>query len=295
MKKQITITLSLLTYLILGGHLAFAQTVSVKEVWTLSEGLNKPESVVYDKTNKVLYVSNINGKGREKNGLGYISKVSLDGKLIKQEWIKGLNAPKGLALRDGKLYVSDIDTLVVVDVKSEKVIKSYPTEGGKFFNDVTIDKQGKVYVSDSKTSKIHVLDGENFSVWLDDPRVRKANGLYAMKDHIIIAAGDSDNKKPHKNRYLQVVSYDGKSINPFSDKTGLGGLDGVEPDSKGGFFLTDWSAGKFMHYNKAKGLQLIKQLGKGTADLEYVSEENIVYLPVMVSHELKAYSVSLSK
>ena len=46
-------------------------------------GFQQPESIVFDSKNNVLYVSNINGKPTEKNGTGYISKVSPDGKILK--------------------------------------------------------------------------------------------------------------------------------------------------------------------------------------------------------------------
>ena len=43
-----------------------------------------PESVVYDPTNDVLYVSNITDHPFNKDGTGYISKLALDGSIIKQ-------------------------------------------------------------------------------------------------------------------------------------------------------------------------------------------------------------------
>ncbi|MEM7620058.1 MAG: SMP-30/gluconolactonase/LRE family protein [Pseudomonadota bacterium] len=295
MKIQKTILSLLALYMTFITHAVFAGSMSVSENWTLAEGLNKPESVVYDEKNKVLYISNINGKGREKNGLGYIAKVSPDGKIILKEWVKDLNAPKGLALSNGKLYIADIDALIVVDVETATVEKRYEAEGAKFLNDVAINAKGKVYVSDSKTSKIHILEGDKFSVWLDDERVLRANGLYALEGDLLIAAGDSSHKKPHKNRYLQLVSYDKKTIRPIKDQTSLGDIDGVVPDGNNGIFLTDWRAGKLMHYSKDKGAILIKQLGKGTADLTYVGKSKLIYLPVMMSHELKSYSVTFSE
>ena len=90
---------------------AFADTEKINELWK-TEGFSNPESVVYDKTTDALYVSNVNGSAMEKDGNGFISKVALDGKILKLDWATGLNAPKGLAIYDGKLYTADIDTLV---------------------------------------------------------------------------------------------------------------------------------------------------------------------------------------
>src|SRR5450755_4425877 len=62
-------------------------------------GLKTPESALPVPAEGFAYVSNIAGKPTDKDGNGFISKVSLkDGKLIEPKWVTGLDAPKGLAL-----------------------------------------------------------------------------------------------------------------------------------------------------------------------------------------------------
>ncbi|MBW1673776.1 MAG: hypothetical protein JRJ45_09065, partial [Deltaproteobacteria bacterium] len=70
----------------------------VDKQWQTKKELRVPESVLYDESRNVLYVSNINGKSAEKNGQGFISKVSLDGKIEVLKWATGLHAPKGSAI-----------------------------------------------------------------------------------------------------------------------------------------------------------------------------------------------------
>jgi len=107
------------------------------EVWQAT-GLKTPESALPDPTATFAYVSNINGKPLDKDGNGFISKVSLkDGKVLALEWAKGLDAPKGLALANGRLYVSDIDKLVEIDPESGKILARYDAPGSVFLNDVT--------------------------------------------------------------------------------------------------------------------------------------------------------------
>ena len=72
---------------------AAAQVPQVEKV-TESSGFNNPESIVKDDANNVIYVSNVNGNPTDKDNNGYISKVSLDGKILTQKWIEGLNGPK---------------------------------------------------------------------------------------------------------------------------------------------------------------------------------------------------------
>ena len=72
--------------------LASATPAIANEVWSLS-GFKAPESVLLDSQRNVLYVSNVAGEANAKDGVGFISKVSPDGKMIEAEWVKGLKMP----------------------------------------------------------------------------------------------------------------------------------------------------------------------------------------------------------
>src|SRR5436190_1914394 len=65
-------------------------------LWTLDKGLAQPESAYFEPTTQSIYVSNVQGSPVEKDGQGYISKVSPDGKMVAEKWVDGLNAPKGM-------------------------------------------------------------------------------------------------------------------------------------------------------------------------------------------------------
>ena len=67
---------------------------AAKAVWRL-EGFKNPESTLVSRVGDHIYVSNVNGAPTEKDGNGFISKISPDGKMIKADWATGLNAPKG--------------------------------------------------------------------------------------------------------------------------------------------------------------------------------------------------------
>src|SRR6187399_635757 len=70
--------------------------LSIKPLWTTEAVLTTVESVIYDPANDVLYTANISGDPAGKDGNGSIGKVGLDGKVIAAEWIKGMDAPKGM-------------------------------------------------------------------------------------------------------------------------------------------------------------------------------------------------------
>ena len=126
-----------------------------------------PESVLFDAGNNVLYVANIDGTDPwGKDGKGSVGKIGTDGKIINVEWVSGLNAPKGMGLYKGKLYVADLGSLVVIDVQAGKIEKTIPVEGAQGLNDVTIDKNGVVYVSDSKTKQVFRVEKDKAELFL---------------------------------------------------------------------------------------------------------------------------------
>jgi sugar lactone lactonase YvrE len=286
-----------LIILILSPSMAMGESpIRLVEQWRVSGALAKPESVVFDTARSVLYVSNINGKGDAKDGNGYLTKISLEGKILDKRWVAGLNGPKGMALIGDKLYVADIDVLVKIDVDSGKILSTYPGKGAVFLNDVAIDAAGNVFVSDSRGSTLFKLHGDSFDVWLKDSRLQNPNGLYAAKNDLIVAASDADAENPGASLYLQKVSFDAKKISPLDGRRSIGGIDGIAADGGDGFFLTDWGAGKVMHTTApSKGVTTLKQLDKGTADLCVDTEKQMMFLPVMLSHQLIAYRIERSE
>ena len=64
------------------------------EIKWVVDGLNEPESAVFDKKHSAIYISNINGDPLKLDKNGYISKISVDGQILEKKWIKGLDAPK---------------------------------------------------------------------------------------------------------------------------------------------------------------------------------------------------------
>src|SRR5687768_9085738 len=96
---------------------AAGSPATAEEVWS-RDGVYPPDSVLLDAKRNVFYVSNIVGEPAGKDGVGYLSKVSPDGKLQTAEWVTGFNAPKGLVMQDDTLFVTDIDRLMAIDVES---------------------------------------------------------------------------------------------------------------------------------------------------------------------------------
>ena len=281
------------TFLLLAmAVLASAPLAAPKLLWE-TKGLAAPESVVYDSKRDRLLVSNINGAPDAKDGNGFISVVDTTGKIRDLRWVEGLDAPKGLALHGDRLYIADLQSLVVADLETGKVVARYPGENAKFFNDVAVDAQGNVYVSDQQGFSIHRLSAGQFKPWLvaDKHTLCSPNGLLAEASRLLVGCWTymidefDDNVAGH----LRAVSYDGQSISDVGDGSPQGYLDGVESDGAGGYLVTDWVAGRLLAIDAAGGVSEVLTLENGSADHAVVTESGMVYIPMMNNDTLRAY------
>ena len=275
-----------LSCLVLAVTNSHADTENFRELWR-TEGFSNPESVIYDQENNVLYITNVNGSPVEKDGNGFISRVSMDGEIITLEWITGLNAPKGMAIIDNRLYVADIDALVEIDITQGVISHRYAIEGAKFLNDVAAG-DGVVYVSDSFGNAIFSLKDGVVETWLSAPELVSPNGLYVDKGRILVGSMGVFGENPLPGEFLSVSMAD-KSISSASGGKGIGGLDGVEADLDGDFYVSDWAAGKIYHIERNGEFEELLSLEQGTADIDYIQAKDTLLVPLMVSGKLVAF------
>lgn len=249
--------------------------------WKTDTLLTTAESVIYDKTNDVLYVSNINGVPDAKDGNGFISKVSLDGKITDVKWITGLDAPKGLGIVNGKLYAADIDRVHEIDIASGKVLNSFVAEGAKFLNDITTGTDGKVYVSDSGAGEVLVLENGVFSKWLIGQS--SPNGLFADGDKVIVALWDAKTLNIAELGTMQVTMKTDSIENP----------DGIVAFGSGGYLVSSWNG--MVHYIDKDWKNTIvldtRADSIGAADIEYIPAKNLLLIPTFYKNSVMAYEV----
>lgn len=266
-------------------------TAKLELLWE-AQGFNNPESVIYHESSNTLFVSNVNGSPVEKDGNGYISKVLLDGTILKMQWVIGLNAPKGLAIHDNTLYVSDIDTLVAIDIPSGTITNTYKVDDAKFLNDVTASNQGEIFVSDMLLNRIHRLSNDQFNLWLESTELENPNGLHAEGDHLILGAWGviTDGFATEIPGHLKSISLQDKSITSLGGDP-IGNLDGVESDGNNGYYVTDWMAGKLFQINTNGEATLLLELEQGMADHEVLLEQKLILLPMMKNDKVLAYRI----
>ena len=261
-----------------------------KLLWE-TKGLAQPESVVVDPATGAIYVSNIAGAVMQKDGNGFIAKLNGDGKVMTRQWVKGLDAPTGLALHDRTLYVADVDQLVEINAASGEILKRYPAKGATFLNDVAVDADGTVYVSDTPTNTIWRLKDGSFEPWLANDKLNGPNGLLVQGDTLIVASVGKIPSVGQKQELagLSQISLKDQSVSPLGNGQPIGNLDGLELLQPGVYLVTDWAAGALYRVDaKGKAERLI-DLNQGSADLTYLPDKKIVLIPMMLDNSLVAY------
>jgi len=270
------------------GHAQDRESLPV--VWEVSAGILAPESVYYDAASGFLFVSNIGGGGPlKKDGDGYISQLTLDGKVVQSAWVRGLNAPKGLRSHAGTLWVSDIDRLVGMNIAQGKIIHEVAIPGAKFLNDVDCGPDGAVYVSDTLTSKIYrYLDGK-VTVFAEGDELECPNGVLVEGGRLLVAAwGLSSDLAPKIPGRLFALDLKTKKKTLIT-KEPAGNLDGLEADGAGGYLVTDYLAGKVLRVAADGTTTVILKLAAGTADHAYLANRKLLIVPRMNDNKITAF------
>lgn len=273
-------------YLLAGCALLFLSlnisAQKLTKIWETDTVFDVPESVLF--TESVLYVSNVNGKPLEKNGQGYISKVSLSGEIINKKWATGINAPKGMGTYHDELYVSDIDRILIIDLATGKTKKEIAVPEGQFLNDVAVSGSGKVYISDMKTNTIYTLENDVAKKLIVDERLNYVNGLYCDGETLFAGTGNGVFK----------LNASGEILEHYIKETG-GGIDGLEMVSEGQFLKSDWAGKVHLVSTDNEPLLLLnfESDSYNAADIGFDKDKQIMYLPSFFGNSVAAYQLKL--
>ena len=250
---------------------------SLTKVWETDTVLPTNESVLFYPPQDVLFVSSTAGKPTARDGRGFISKLSTTGEMKTRKWVTGLDAPKGMDVLNTKLYVTNIDELVKIDISSGKIEKRYPVQGASFLNDV-VAAEGVVYFSDMKTGKLHKLERDSVSTVKSD--FVGINGL-AYHDQRLYMLTEHGLQKMVEDKALVTVN------------DSVTGGDGLVALGDSSFLASRWKGEIWLiRGNKAVKLLDSKDQDLQTADIGYVPEKKLVLVPRFFGNKVTAYKLN---
>jgi DNA-binding beta-propeller fold protein YncE len=258
------------------------QSPKLTKVWEIKGGLEVPESATFNPYDKTIYVSSIVGKFDQKDGIGYISKINLKGEIIQKEWIKGMNAPKGMSFTKNRFYVTDMDRLLEIEIPSGKILKEYKNSQYKDLNDVAVAPNGKVYVTDSGSDCLFVVGKDSLEIFIQSPEIQGMNGICIENNNIYIGAGDK----------LLSIDATTKSITPIASNAGY--VDGLIKIDKNTFITSDWG-GKIQLIVVGKSPEKLLESKINAADLGYIPSKGLLLVPTFTGNTVVAYKLDLKK
>lgn len=167
--------------ILLATALAGSPALAAAETRVVS-GFSHPESVLIDGNRR--FVSNVGAKldplGHD--GDGFISELDADGRIVALHAFPSdggkLDAPKGMAVLGGTLYVADIDRVVGFDLTTRRQVfeAKVPAGGPTLLNDVAATQDALV-VSDTLRSVVWRVDVHSGAFATIADGIPGANGI----------------------------------------------------------------------------------------------------------------------
>ena len=255
------------------------------------DSLEAPEAARFDPGLGVYFVSNINGSPLGKDGNGFISRLTRDGKVDSLRFIAGgrggvvLNAPKGMAIQGDTLWVADIDAARAFDKRTGKPITSVSVPDARFLNDAALGPDGAIYLTDSGgekapgTHRVFRLANRKPTVALTFAGEPGPNGITwdsAASRFVIVPFGAKS--------IFQWAAGD-SSATVITDGPG-DGMDGVEPLGDGRLLITAWSDSSLFVLDAGKITKLLGGL-PGPADIGLDRERGRIAVPLLTENRLE--------
>jgi sugar lactone lactonase YvrE len=262
------------------------------------DSLEAPEAARFDPELGVYFVSNINGSPLAKDGNGYISRLTRDGKVDSLKFIAGgrggakLDAPKGIEIQGDTLWVADIDAIRAFDKRSGKPVATVSLVGkAKFLNDAAVGPDGAIYFTDTGVAddgkggmghpgpdRVFRLEGRKASVALEFKDKPGPNGL----------TWDSAASK------FVILSFQAPTIYHWapgdSAATALAEgpdmMDGIEALGDGRFVVSTWTDSSLFVLDGDRITKLVGGL-PGPADIALDRERGRIAVPLLTENRLE--------
>lgn len=261
-------------------------------------GFQSPESVLYDDVNDRYLVSNINGTPFDVDNNGYISAVGTDGTVTTEKWIEGgknkvtLNAPKGSAIDSGVLYVADLDTVRMFDLKTGEPKGNIKIAGATFLNDIAVNPMdNKIYVSDSGlkasppgqtgSDAVHVIEkGKARPLAKDAQKLGRPNGLALGPTGVWVVTYGSG----------ELYRLDDKGQQQNTIKLPMGQLDGLVVYGEN-LFISSWDANAVYQGKTTGPFKVAIPNVKSPGDIGFDSKRSRIVVPLFTENAVEAYDM----
>ncbi len=177
--------------------------------------------------------------------------------------------------------MADLAELVVIDIVKGEIIERIAVKDAVALNDVSIDQNGVVYVSDSRGRKVYAVENNNQVVLLDSSKLKGPNGVLKHKGSLYVLDAGTMYRMEKDNSLTKIAE-------------GMeGGTDGIEHITANDFIVSTW--GGVVYYVNADGTKQVMLDGReqkiNSADIGYDAAKRIVYVPTFWKNSVVAYEL----
>lgn len=259
------------------------------------QGFSTPESVIHETEADVYLVSNIVGNPGEADGDGFISRVSPEGEVLELRWIDGasdsvtLDAPKGLALDGGTLYVADLACVRSFDRVTGEPWEEICIDGATFLNDIAVDEAGSLWVTDSGLQSggdgpegsgagalYRIAADRTVERVLEGESLGGPNGVAVVSDGVVVVSFRSG------EAYRVDLERTRSAVAPPSDRQ----LDGIVALPDGSFLVSDWGEAAVLRMSSTGELATLVRDVDSPGDIGFDGDRRRVLIPLLSRGEL---------
>lgn len=200
-----------------------ATRIEADIAWVAEGGFCEPETVL-PLPDDTLLVSNVCDFAQP--GTGFLTLLGKDGGAIDWRVVEGLDAPLGMALKNGLLYVVDQNRVKTFRWPGYEPVSTIALET-VVANDIAVADDDSIYVTDSARDTVVIIGaGLEQSVLTGQPQFPGANGIHINDDDLWVGGG----RLWHVDLRDNAVTTVGPPL--------IGGIDGIEQEADGTLQVT---------------------------------------------------------
>lgn len=271
--------------------LAFASSAQAFK----AEGFSNPYGVAVDSNTNYIYVTNVNGEPNKHDDNGFISRLKGDGTIDKMRFIDGasnkitLNAPKGIAIVQDRLYVADIDKLRAFDVLTGRFL--FDVNFGKLpiqhFYDVTLGPDMSLYLADGPANTIYRIDikrQHEVTTFISGEDLGQPHGIaWFPARQVFAVAGWSSGR---------VIAFDRAGKRQTYPAILLRTLEGIAADNSGNMFVASAGLAAIYRINTGFALNTFKLAFEAPMGVAFSAAGNEVIAASFETNTVESISIA---
>ena len=231
--------------------------------WVAQGGFCEPETVLALPDNTLL-VSNV--CDFRQRGNGFLSLLDAQGQALDWRILEGLDAPLGMAMAAGRLYLIDNNQVKIFTWPDYGLVNTIELETA-VANDLAVSDTGVIYVTDTARHQvIRVLPDGAQSVLTGTARFKNANGI-ALHEGWLYVGGER----------LWRVDLDDDSVEIIGPDW-IKDIDGIEFEPDGTLQLTP-VAGPLIRFNGKNEVEVFAGQGISSANHGYAANLQLALIP----------------